>query len=112
MHRLHLLFFPYPPYAWRVVRSGAGIWLLLHLALFFLGILLPSPRAALWLVGVCGALVWLDTRRFNEHLFHANLGASPLWTGALAVVTAGALELLTQLALRSLGVTHATDLFG
>jgi hypothetical protein len=112
MSRLHLLSFPYPPYAWRIVRSGAGIWLLLHLALFFLGIVLPSPHAAIWLVAICGALVWLDARRFHEHLFHANLGASPLWTAALAAVTAGVLELFAQLALRSLGVTDVTDLFG
>lgn len=88
------------------------LWLAFHLALAFLGILLPNVLSAVVIVDVCAALVWLDLRRHSEHLFYANLGISPLWSAAAALGAAGALELLLQLGFRLLIGSGDTSLLG
>jgi hypothetical protein len=95
--------YPYPPYAWRLARRSAILWILLRLVLLAVtGVILPSIMASAVVVGITATLVWLEGRRLHEHLFHANLRTSPDWAIGISLVVAGLLEVLAQLLLRSL----------
>ncbi len=106
------LLVPYPPLLWRVLRTTALVWLGFHLVLAYAGILLPNFLSAVVMVGVCALAVWLDLRRHAEHLFYANLGISPLWSGAVALGSAGTLELLLRAAARLLTGSGGVALLG
>lgn len=94
--------FPDPHYALRTARDAAALFLLIRAAGLFAGPAALSPLAGLIALVATAALVWLDARRFHEHLFHANLGTSPAWSVGISAAVAGALEVLAQVLFRAL----------
>ena len=100
---LHAVPHPYPPYARKVARNSAALWILLRLvSLFATGATSPSVLIGVAVVVITATLVWLDGQRFREHLFHANLGTSPVWAIGISLMVAGVLEILAQILLRAL----------
>ena len=93
--------FPWPPYAWRLVRSSFLAWLALRL---FLGLAMmlgghapatpPNWRAAILLVLLPFAFTQLDMRILREVVWLRDLGGRPAWPVALALLAAGVPELL------------------
>lgn len=96
---LDALHLPYPAHLRAAARRGALISLALQLAIY-LTVLTPTAG---FTVPVCALLVWLDGRLAREHLFHADLGAWPLWLAAAGAAGACAAEVATRLLLPLLG---------
>ncbi|HEX9106309.1 MAG TPA: hypothetical protein VF832_03765 [Longimicrobiales bacterium] len=102
--------FPHPPWAWRLLRSAAFVWLALRAALAF-GLRVqhqpawapPSAKAVLLLVALPVLLAQLDLRVLRENIFYRNLGARPFWTVLLPLFTAAALEIGADVLLRAGG---------
>lgn len=99
---LHAIPHPYPPYARKVARNSAVLWILLRLVSLFTGVASASVLTGVVVVIITATLVWFGGRRFREHLFHANLGTSPAWAIGISLVVAGGLEVIAQILLRSL----------
>lgn len=103
-----LLGFPSPSYLWKVVLQSARLWVLARLLIFAIlwlatgdptiG-LFPTWTTRAFVVAVTGLLVWWDRKRSHELLLHANLGASPGWFWAAALLTASVLDVAVQLLL-------------
>lgn len=111
---------PYPPYLWRVVRRGAGIWLLVrsaYVVVLMVGVgafdLFPSAEGAALVVHPSGAtraalvtitaiLVWWDRRRSHELLLSANLGAWEGWFWTASLLGALAMDMAVQSLLAAL----------
>jgi hypothetical protein len=100
-HALQRAIVPYPPLAGRICLVTFVVWAAFHIALLMLGIPLPAFPAMLLLVAAPAAATWLDMRR-AEHLFFANLGISPTWSGAAAILAAAFLEAAYQVGYRSI----------
>jgi hypothetical protein len=112
MIRIPLPRLPYPPYVRRIAATAAVVWLGMRFAAAVFGLLAPGVHATVLIVLVCAAAVWMDLRRTHEHLFHGNLGTSPLWSIAVAMATAGALEIALQSLLRFSGVPFGRVVVG
>lgn|GEM_PF-3205833 len=104
---------PYPPYLRKVVRSSAGLWILVRIAYVvvliiaaFSGLLPLDEAIALvlhplgmiraLLVAFAGVLVWGDRSRAHELLLPANLGAWPGWFWAASLLTGLVLDVAVQ----------------
>lgn len=95
---------PYPVYLWKVVRLSVAMWLLVRLLSVLVLAFAAGPSAALAppgatraaIIAVAAFLVWLDRRHAREVLLHANLGASSAWFVLASLVTAIALDGVTQ----------------
>lgn len=84
----------YPPYAWRIIRTSLSLWLLIRSALVLVsGTFLLATGASLVLIVATVWLCWFDGRRFNELLYHQNLG-TPVRVGiAISFATVACAEI-------------------
>ena len=103
--------FPATRLALSIAWRGLILWLLVRGAVravrfapdmkwpeaVFLGL---TPSAALGVIMVVAGLGMLESRRLNEHRFHANLGVSPLLTLLLVVLPAICGEILLGVTVR------------
>jgi hypothetical protein len=84
---------PFPQYALRSAVTAGILWLLIRLAILFVG---GGVVESLWstvvVILLVVGLIWFDGHRFHEHLFHANLGSSPAWPVGISLFVAAGLE--------------------
>lgn len=93
----------HPPYGWRIVRTSLLLWLLIRLALVLISrTFLLATGASLVLIVATVLLSWWDGRRFNEILFHQNLG-TPMHVGlAISFATVACVEICVMALARTL----------
>lgn len=84
----------HPAYGWRIVRTSLLLWLLIRLVLVLISrTFLLATGASLVLIVATVLLSWWDGRRFNEILFHQNLG-TPVHVGlAISFATVACAEI-------------------
>lgn len=94
----------HPTYGWRIVRTSAVLWALIRLVLVLISwTFLLATGASLVLIAAVVLLCWFDGRRFNEHLFHQNLGTPVSLGVTISFLIATTLEVGAMLLFRSLG---------
>jgi hypothetical protein len=105
---------PHPAHVRRIVRNSFLFWIPFRILLGspLGGTLVPSLAAASVIVIAVAFLVWFDCHRHNEHLFHANLGASQAWAVTISLVVTVSLEGAARILVNALLPAHATALLG
>lgn len=81
----------------RLIRSAAGIWLILRIAGVFLGVGLFSPPEIALVCSAVLAICWLDIKASREPLLFQNLAISSLRVSWVILSSALALDLTAAL---------------